>query len=277
MQPKAAPPAQSLTPQQKYSGAGLVRQPGRQGHRVRIVTKKWCPSPHALGGDLVRKQANSMPRSQGADHLAHAGQVGWRRRQTGPVARVGHQPGQPGLPRRAVQHGQRAKSRGVALRQTLRRGFETAQMGGQEDHAAPCLVSPVDTGFVVPLAVGRHAQPQAWQFGHHAPGTAHRTTHGNEWVAGHADIGKEASPVGGRPEKGHPAKQPAHAMQQPKWHAGEKSENGGHRWAKIHASLSYGTTCRATHTTRRCPEPTIVPCESAKAFAKAQPPRQRDP
>ena len=196
MQPEASPEGQAFAPQQQQHGAGLLREPRRQRHGVGVASEKWRPQPHPLGWNLVWQQPHRMALAQGAQHLAHARQTGRRGVQSRPVTRPCHQPRQPRLPRRAVQDGQWAVSRPVALRQGLGGDLETAQMRRQKDHAASGRIGPVNASRVVPQTRRRFAQPQSGQLGDHPPGAANRSAQAAKTVTGQGAIGEKALSVG---------------------------------------------------------------------------------
>jgi hypothetical protein len=111
----APAPGQTLAARQHHGSAGLLRQAGGQRHGVGGRPKNGDPHALAIGRHLVGQQAHGLAPAQRLDHLAHARQRGGHGLHAGAVARGLHHLAQPGLARRAVQHGDGAMRSAPAL------------------------------------------------------------------------------------------------------------------------------------------------------------------
>ena len=165
MDPVAGTTSQPFAPDQQRYGARLLHKACGQRHRVGRFAEKRCPHAHAFWRDLIGQQTHRFTAPQRAQHLAYTGQRGGCGYYPRTFPRVVHQAAHPCLACRPVQHRDRTERVRKTFRIRLRRHFEAAHVGRQQQHSATLRVSVSDQVRTLPIQAGadrltRLAQPQ---------------------------------------------------------------------------------------------------------------------
>ncbi|MPM98396.1 hypothetical protein SDC9_145582 [bioreactor metagenome] len=211
----ATPPGQPLAARHNHRSAGLQRKPRGQRHRVGITAEERRPDTQPLRRHLIGQQPDGLALAQRLDHLPHPRQRRRNRLRPRAIACRLQNLGQPGLTRRAVQHGDVSVLPRPALGRRMHRQLKAPQMRREKHNA---LASGI--GALGHLAIDdgaswqRLAQPDARRLEHHAPRMADSGAHLPEAVTSLPGVVHKPPAVGGRERKRHPSHDSTHKVQQ---------------------------------------------------------------